>query len=373
MGTHAPIRLFNATVSQEIEQAALDVMRSGQIASGPKVAEFEHAFGTHIGRPHLVSTSDMTSALVIALRLAGVGEGDEVMTLAFSCMSSNSAIAIAGAKAVWIDIDPATATMSVEDLKRALGPRSKAVILYHVAGYPGPASEILAVCKEHGLTLIEDCNNALGATQHGLPVGALGDYSVFSFYPNRQINAFEGGALACPDASTHTRALNLRRFGIDPATFRDTTGEINPQSDIPEIGFSASFNQLNAAVGMKQMDGLNARVTKTFSNAYLLSQALRDIQGIEIVLATQGSQPAHWAFLALAENRDRLLARLKEKDVLASKLHHRNDSYSGFHSNSRSLPGTDHFTDRIIGLPCGWWLDEHDISKVAEAVLRSVK
>lgn len=368
MSTPKSIPLFHGRATPEMERAATEVLRSGQIASGPKVDEFQRRLsGLVAGRP-MICTNDMTSALALALRLAGVQTGDEVPTLAYSCMSSNSPIAMVSAKAVWVDIEPSTASMSVADLERVLSPRTKAVMLYHVAGYPGPATEIRALCQARGITLVEDCNNALGASRHGVPVGAVADYAVWSFYPNRQINALEGGALACPDTTVASRALRLRRFGIDSTTFRNAIGEINPGSDIPEIGMSAGFSQLNAAVGLTQFDGLAIRLEKTRRNAAQLRAELTGIDGIEPVQALDGALPVHWGFLALADRRNELLAHLTRAGIGASKLHQRNDSYTGFHAIQRALPGTDELMRRVIALPCGWWLEPDDISYVATAV-----
>ena len=368
MGSPTPIRLFHAAHSPAMEQAALEVLRSGQIASGPKVAEFQKRFGEHVGRSHVVSTSDMTSALILALHLAGVRPGDEVLTLAYSCMSSNSPIALLGAKAVWVDIDPATASMSLDDLRHALSPRTKAVMLYHVAGYPGPAADISALCKERGIALIEDCNNALGATQHGQPVGHAGDFAVFSFYPNRQINAIEGGALVCPDAATAERATRLRRFGIDSTTFRDSLGEINPQSDIPEIGWSASFNQLHAAVGLPQIPLLKHRLARTRLIATILQQELRGLSRVRPAVAREGAEPAFWAFLTLVERRDQLLAALKTRGIQSSRLHHRSDDYRGFGADRRPLLGTDKFMNEVLAIPCGWWLSDEEVTRLIAAI-----
>lgn len=368
MASLEPIRLFHAAQSAEMERAALEVLRSGQIASGPKVAEFQTAFGELVGNPHVVCTNDMTSALVLALHLAGVKPGDEVLTLAYSCMSSNSPIALLGAKPVWVDIDPATASMSVEDFKRSLSPRAKAVMIYHVAGYPGPAAEIATLCRERGIAFIEDCNNALGATQHGMPVGRVGDFAVFSFYPNRQINAIEGGALICPDAATAERAAKLRRFGIDPRTFRDSLGEINPQSDIPEIGWSASFNQLGAAVALAQVPLLKQKLERTRSVAARLKQELHGLPRFRPVTPLEGAEPAYWAYLALVDGRDDLLAGLKRVGIHSSRLHHRNDDYSGFKTMPRRLPGTDEFMSHVLAIPCGWWLSEAQITKLIDAI-----
>lgn len=370
MTSHSTIRLFQVNQFPQMEQAAIDVLRSGQIASGPKVPEFEQALGELIQRSHVVSTSDMTSALMLALRLAGVKSGDEVLTLAFSCLSSNSPIALVGARPVWIDIDPDTASVSVEDFRRALTPKTKAVTLYHVAGYPGPIQAIADICRERGITVIEDCNNALGAEQDGRPVGAIGDFAVYSFYPNRQINGIEGGALVCPDAATADRARALRRFGINASTFRDQMGEINPESDVTEIGWSAGFSQLNAAVALANLPDVKARWRRTVTNARFLESVCRDIRGLRAITPLPGAEPAYWGFLVLAERRDDVLAGLKNCGVQASRMHYRNDGYSGFGAISRSLPGTDEFMRSVIALPCGWWLDQEQLDGMVESLRR---
>jgi perosamine synthetase len=362
------ISLFHGASTPAMDQAALSVMRSGMIASGPRVVEFESALAQMMQRQHVACMSDMTNALSLALRLAGIGPGDEVATLAYSCMSSNSPIALAGARAVWIDIDPGTASMSPQDLLRAITPRTRAVMLYHVAGYPGSVDEIASICRSHGLVLIEDCNNALGATVGGKPLGLHGAFSVHSFYPNRQVNALEGGCLGCPDEQVLAEARRLRRFGIDTATFRDRRGEINPLSDIPAIGPSSGLSQLHAAVGLAHLEGLETRLAATRANAHYLLRELTEVPGLEMVRATAGAQPVYWGLLALVEARDQVLAGLKRRGIQASILHHRNDQYTGFDSTPRQLPGTDDVMARIIALPCGWWLQESELQSIAAAV-----
>ena len=183
----ATIDLFHPVQLPEKQAAALEVMQSGQIASGPKVRELEQSFVAVSGRENTVSTNDLTGAVTLALHLAGVRAGDEVATIAFSCLQSNSPIARLGARPVWVDIDPATMSMSVQDLAAKLKPSVKAVMVYHIAGYPADSVRISALCRDLGIPLIEDCNNAIGATFNNHPVGVHGEYAVYSFYPNRQI------------------------------------------------------------------------------------------------------------------------------------------------------------------------------------------
>jgi perosamine synthetase len=358
------IDLFHPVRLPEMEVAAAEVLRSGQIASGPKVAALERAFAALTGREHIVSTSDMTSAVMLALHLAGVRAGDEVATLAFSCLSSNSPVARLGAHPVWIDICPDTMSMSVDDLAAKLTSSVKAVMLYHVAGYPADTPRIVALCRVRGIPLIEDCNNATGATLDGRPVGVLGDWAVYSLYPNRQINGIDGGMLAAPNAGTAAQAMRLRRFGIDPLSFRDRRGEINPASDVGEIGWSATLGQMNAAVALSQLDSLAARGDRTRAAADRLADGLSASRHLRLVRPVTGAVPAYWGFLVLSERRDALLFHLKAHGVKASILHQRNDWYSGFGTRRADLPGTALVMDRLLALPCGWWLTDTQISEL---------
>lgn len=366
--TMATIDLFHPVHLPEMEAAALEVMRSGQIASGPKVSALERALSPVVGREHIVSTSDLTSAVTLALHLAGVRPGDEVATIAFSCLQSNSPIVRLGARPVWIDIDPITMTMSPEDLAAKLKPSVKAVMVYHVAGYPADIPRIAALCRDGGIPLIEDCNAAIGARFDGRPVGKTGTFSVYSLYPNRQINGLDGGILACPDAATAERARRLRRYGIDASTFRDYRGEINPDSDVPEIGFSASLSQFHAAVALAQLPTLAERTQRTQDNANALLSALAHATGIRVIQPITGAQPAYWGLLLGVDQRDKLLLALKDRGIQCSVLHQRNDSYSGFWSALDELPGTADAMDHLLAIPCGWWLSKEQTNQIVMAI-----
>lgn len=363
------VPLFHAQVPDQARNALLRVLDSGQIAGGPLVAEFEAAIAADVKRPHLVALSDMSQALTMALRLAGVGPGDEVLTLAFSCMSSNSPIANVGATPVWIDIDPQTASMSCNDLRRCISKKTKAVTLYHVSGYPGSSEEIARICKEHGLAFIEDCNNAWGAlAAPNQQVGTFGDYAVYSFYPNRHVNALEGGALACPEAQSAAQARRLRRFGIDMASFRDSRGEINPQSAIPQVGWSASLAQTNAAVGLVHLKDVRLRLTRQRRIAALFDDAFSTLKQARPVQVRSGATASYWTYMLLADDRDRWLASLKAQGIGASTLHARNDIYAGFNARSRALAGTDDFTARMLAIPCGWWVSDEDAARIVDTI-----
>lgn len=360
------LKLFGVVNDDQTERAAIQVLRSGQLAAGPHVEAFRVALGAVIGNYQVVTTNDMSSAMTIALRLAGVGPGDEVIAPPYSCLSSNAPIGTSGAQIVWSDMDPATGTTTPKDIADRIGPRTRAVVLYHTAGHPAPAAAVAALCRDAGVVLIEDCNNALGATIDGRPVGSFGDLAVYSFYPNRQINAIDGGAVACRSPDHFRRAGLLRRYGIDSTVFRDARGEIDPAVDVAELGWAATLNNLHSGFALAQMDTLGDRLAATRRNAELLRGMLADVPGLTAVEVPAGSVPAYWTVLALAEHRDALLAAMKAAGVDVSIMHQRNDVYTGFGTASVDLPGVARFNDHVIALPCGWWLEPDDVRRIGE-------
>jgi len=368
----ANIPLFHCAISDEIIAKATSVMQSGQLAAGPHVAALEEEISAFMGGLPAVAMGDMTHALTVALQLAGVGSGDDVMTLSYNCMSSNGAISAAGAVPVWIDIDPRSASFSPADAAKALTPRTKAVVVYHVAGYPANLTAIRRFCDEQGLPLIEDANNALGATFDGAPVGTIGDFAVFSFYANRQINAIDGAILVTRNPEHAAEARKLRRFGIDVARFRDANGEINPETDIPVIGTSSPLTNFNAILAREGLVTLSARVNRNRENVRQLEEAISGLEGIRSIQAIPGAQPCYWVWLVCADDRDKLLKDLKTAGIGCSKLHQPNHIYTGFQPSARSLPETERFMKNVLAIPCGWWLDYQAITRIAETVRKSL-
>jgi len=334
------IPLFDCRLDASDLAALEPVLASGQLAAGPNVAGLEQDLAAYLGGGHVVALGDMTHALTLALQLAGIGPGDEVLTLAYNCLSSNTAITHAGAVPVWVDIDPEQAVMSLADCEAALTPKTRALIVYHVAGYPAPLDALSAFCDAHHLALIEDANNALGARWNGRPVGRM----------------------------AAREAQRLRRFGIDMSTFRDRFGEINPASDVPRIGMSSPLNHVNATLARHRLQSLDERLTCNRSHAAWLDQALADVDGIRCIGWSDSADPAFWVGLIRCARRDQVLTALKQQGIHCSRLHHPNDGYTGFGSLSRDLPGTRSFISEVLALPCGWWLCARDLNRIADAV-----
>lgn len=345
---------------------------AGQLAAGPAIGELERQLSDRFAGRHAVAVSDMTHALALALGLAGVGVEDEVLTLSFNCMSSNSAIAMVGARPIWVDLDPGTASFDVDHARRQITGRTKAVIVYHLAGYPADLGRIRTLCAEFGLPLIEDANNGFGATFEGRPVGTIGDFAVFSLYANRQINAIDGGILLCSRSADAERARRLRRFGIDAARFRDPDGEIEPSLDVPEIGASATLSNINATLALFGLSDVDARLAKTRQNVAMLRDAVNGL-AIMPIEPIDGAEPAYWTWLIRVKDRDNVMRALKARGVMCSKLHYPNHNYTGFGAPSSDLPGTKCFQDEMLALPCGWWIDSAEVPRIAAIIEGSLQ
>lgn len=362
------IALFKAYYDEAMERSAIEVLRSGAIAVGKYNSLFTEKLSTIIHQERIVTTNDMSNAIVIALRLAGAGAGDEVITTPFACMSTNSPIAMVGAKPAWADVDPETATIDLESLKGAISKKTKALILYHVCGYPGPVADVAAFCRDEGIVLIEDCDNALLAEIDGAPVGAKGRFAIYSFYPNRQINASEGGALACRDSVDMERAIRLRRYGIDFSRFRLPSGEINPDCDIAEIGYAATLNNLCSALGFEQLGGVRARMDTTRKNARIYDGLFEGNRFVRPISPLPGASPSYWTYLIRTPQARPLLSHLKLRGIDCSQVHYLNTRYTGFRTVSPELRGSKELMESVLALPCGWWLDDGDIERVFEEV-----
>ncbi len=361
------IKLFEPFYSDRIKEITNEVMSNGQIASGQYISKFENGLSELLNLRNVISTADMTSSISLALHLSGVDAGDEVISSPYACMATNSPISTLGAIPIWVDVMPNSVFMDPEKLEKAITSKTKAVIVYHVAGYVGYINEISQICKKHNIKLIEDCNNSLLATVNDNYAGSFGDFSVYSLYPNRQINAFEGGVLVCKNDSDAFKAKKLRRFGIDYHTFRSQNGEINPHSDIPVAGWSIGLNNLCASAAFVQLGSLNQRITNVRANAEYLARKLSNIDMLTLISPLDNSKPVYWTFLILVKERNRVLELLKEKGIMASIMHYRNDKYSCFENNDDfELPNVASIQERIIALPCGYWLDKSDLDKIVE-------
>lgn len=367
------LSLFKSRFTPVMGEKIIDVLDSGQIASGKYVQLFESEFSKLINVDYSVSINDMTNAIYLALKLSGVREGDEVLAVSFSCMSSNSPISLCGAIPVWVDLEECSVKVDIEKFESLITSKTKAAIVYHIAGYPNAIEKIAHICKKYNIKLIEDCNNALLATCNGRYLGSFGDFSIFSFYPNRLINATEGGMLVCKNKDDYEKVLSLRRFGVDPRYFRDVDGEIDKNYDIPVTNFSMAMNNLCCAIAYTQLADVSDLVEKCRANAKIYDENFNNVPDIQPIKLSEGDKSSYWVYLVKVDNKKLVLRYMKEQGVAVSGLHQNNHIYSCFKRNFKStFVNVERLQETVIALPCGWWLSVDDCNLVISALQKAI-
>lgn len=348
----------------EIDAAMEDVLSRGDFINGRAVGEFEANFAKYCGAAYCVGTSNGTSALHLALVAAGVLPGDEVITTAMTFIATSEAVAHAGAKVVFADIDPGTLNLDARRLERALSPRTRAVIFVHLHGNPTGIREVADFAHAHKLILIEDCAQAHGArlAHIGKPVhvGNFGAAGAFSFFPGKNIGAFgDAGALITNDAEIARRARMLANHGRK----EKYTHEVE--------GYNYRLDTLQAAVLSVKLKNLESQVARRNAVATRYEEKLR-----ECGLGFQGHEPstthARHLFVIQTEQREELQAHLKANGV-ETGIHypiplHLQPAYQMLGYKKGELPIAERIADTGLSLPMYPQLPLEDVDYVADVV-----
>ncbi|MBX5442766.1 MAG: DegT/DnrJ/EryC1/StrS family aminotransferase [Solirubrobacteraceae bacterium] len=301
------IPLAQPVLGPEEEAAVLEVLRSGQLSLGPRVPEFERRFARRLGVAHASAVSSGTAGLHLALRAAGVRDGDEVVTSPFSFVASANVIAYERARPVFADIDPRTLNLDPEAAAAAVTDRTTAILPVHIFGYPAdlPAFERL------GLPIVEDACEALGAVHaDGIPVGGRGHPAVFGFYANKQLTTGEGGMVTMGDAAVKERIDSERNQGRAPNM---------DWLDHDRLGFNYRLSDLACAIGIVQLDRLDGMLADRARVAGWYREALAGIEGLELPCEDRGQERRGWFVFVVqlprGRDRDGVIEALRARGV----------------------------------------------------------
>lgn len=345
----------------ELMPALEEILYSGYVATGQPVYDFEDRFKEYIGNDHIISVHAGTDALHLSLILAGVKPGDEVVSTPMTAEPTNTAIAMMGAKVVWGDVDPRNGLLDPESVRSLITPRTRAIMLVHYAGMVCDLDAFNALSREFGIPLIEDAAHALGSRYEGRMTGCNADYTVFSLQAIKHMTTVDGGFLAMKDGSQMERARKLRWFGLSKNKSR-------LENDITEVGYKYAMNNVNATIGLVQMDHVRDVIATHVSNGRFYDRALAGIPGVELVPYNAHTEPSYWLYTMRVERRDDFCRAMADRGVVASQLHHRSDTHSIFAASRRPLPGMEDWDAHFVHIPCGWWVSAEDRETVVEAV-----
>ena len=366
-GQGQDIPLFKVFMSEETIQAAGETLRSGYIGQGPRVELFENKLKSYLSSPHVLTLNSGTSALQLALRLAGVGHGDEVITTPMTCMATNVPILATGADIVWADIDPMTGNISAGDVRQKITSRTRAIICVDWAGYPCDLEELQQIARLHNIKLIEDAAHGFGSTYRGRFVGGLVDFTCFSFQAIKHLTTVDGGALVCKSEDDHRRGKLLRWYGIDRESPRR---DFRCEEDVVEYGYKFHMNDVNATIGIHQLNSIDAILNAHRENALFYSQAFKAAapSGLELLDYKTDRMGSYWLYTMKVKNRAAFMEKMKERKITVSQVHARNDHHTVFKRFRTLLPGVDEFVQAQVSIPVGWWLTPQQRAYIAASV-----
>jgi dTDP-4-amino-4,6-dideoxygalactose transaminase len=356
--------------------AVTEVIASGWVAQGPRVAEFEAAFAQAMQAEHAVATSSCTTALHLALLVAGVEAGDEVVVPSFSFVATANAPTYLGARPVFADVDATTGNLTAATVEAALTSRTRAVVVVDQGGVPVDLDAIRAVTDPRGIVVVEDAACGAGSTYRGRPVGAGADVAAWSFHPRKIVTTGEGGMLTTRHEEWAARARRLREHAMSVSAAARHASVLAPAEEYVEVGYNYRMTDLQAAVGLVQLAKLPEVVARRREIGAAYAKQIDAIDGLRAVAdpawGTCNFQ-SYWVEVGpeYPVDRDGLLAALAAADVSARRgimAAHRQPAYAG-HEHA-PLPVTEHLTDSTLILPVFHQLTDDEQARVVD-VLRT--
>jgi len=345
-------------LTTEEAQAAYDTILTGWITQGPRVADFEEKFASYTGAKYAVAVSNCTTALHLSMIVAGIGEGDEVICPSLSYIATANCIRYVNAVPVFAEVDPVTYNLDIHDVIKRITPKTKAILLVHQIGMPADIDAFQKLCDARGLKLIEDAACAAGSAYKDKKIGSHSELVCFSFHPRKVISTGDGGMITTSRKDFYERLKLLRQHGMavnDRVRHESKTVMI---TDHLELGYNYRMTDVQAAIGIKQLEKLDWVVSERRKIAQYYHEALRHIDVIRLPLEEPGYFSNYQSYSVYLKpeckiNRDELMQKMLEQGIATRSgimTSHRETAYRQY-VNGLSLPVSEEACDRSIIIP----------------------
>lgn len=379
--TRRMIPVARPYVSTEEEDAVVQVLRSGWLSQGQRVAEFEREFAQYVGAKHAVAVSSCTTALHLGFVAAGIGPGDEVLCPSLSFIATANSIRYVGASPVFVDVDPVTFNVDPNRIEEAITPRTRAILVVHQIGLPAAMVEITEIAKRHNLLMIEDAACAIGSSYQGQRIGMPHSLvACFSFHPRKILTTGEGGMVTTADekVATHIRHLRQHAMNTSDLTRHESSKVVLETYD--EVGFNFRMTDMQAAVGLVQLGRVEGFIERRRVLADRYSTGLRRLGWLMPPSEPAGTRHNFQSYMARLTkdapvSRDDLMQRLLDRGISTRRgimATHREAPYRD-HRWERTLPQTDAIAQDSIILPLFHQMADADQEFVLESITEGVR
>lgn len=347
-------------IDDEIKKAALDVIDSGVYINGPQAKQFEKEFAEYIGVKRAVSVNSGTSALFIVFMNIGLQSGDEVIVPSHTFIASASQAIHLGAKPIFVEVNPRSMVMDIEDVKRKITPKTRAIVAVHLYGHPVDMDPLMELAKKHNLVIVEDCAQAHGSTYKGKLVGSIGHYGCFSFFPSKIMNVGgDGGIITTNDDIAADRMNMLKNHGRKDKYIHELFGMNMRMPEIP------------AAIGRVQLKKLPYFIERRKEIVAIYNKELGRINGLEIPYYEKWVDPVYYVYTIQTDRRDELAEFLKNRGIDTGiyypiPLHQQPIIETKF--GIIKLPITENICKRILSPPLSPVLTNDEINYIIEAI-----
>ena len=361
------ISIASPVIEDEERRAVNEVIESGMLAQGPKVAELEESWAEYCGVKHALAVNSGTAAIHCALYAAGVREGDEVITTPYSFIATINPILMLGAHPVLVDIDEETFNIDASKIESAITEKTKAIVPVDLYGQPCDWTELQEIAKKHNLKIIEDACQAIGAEYKGIKTGSLGDFGCFSLYATKNIMCGEGGVVTTNSDEAATAIRSFRQHGmVAPYEYAD-------------LGYNYRMSDLHGAIAIEQLKKVEDFTKKRQENARKLNDALAGVAGIKIPTISENRSHVYHQYTILLDKemqRDQFIASLRDKGVGAGiyypKPLHIYPHIAKLGYKVGDFPVAEDLAARVVSLPVHPKVTDEDIEVIAVAVKESI-
>jgi perosamine synthetase len=370
---------FGKPILGDEERAAVaDVMSGSTLTHGPRVKDFEGSFAEFTGAPHAIATATCMASLHLAYLYLEIGPGDEVLVPAQTHVAMAHAVQVCGAKPVFVDAEPDTGGIDLDQLESLVSERTRAISVVHYLGLPVDMERVLEIARRNDLFVVEDCAIALGATIDGVHVGLHGDIGCFSFYPVKHITTGEGGMVITTRDDVADRVSKQRAFGIDKSVLADRRH--TAAYEIEYSGLNYRMGEMGAAIGVEQMKRLPGFLEERERNFERLAAGLSEVDGLRLLDTSHhgARRSSHYCLTAvldagLQEQRAEIIEQLKQRGIGTSVYYPKPLSETRFYAETYDIPRGSHsvaaeISYGSIAFPVGPHLGESDPETIVEGV-----